>query len=252
MKKTMALVLAVMTVFCSLGVLAEGRGPSGTDGPGGGQSPHGGASGGPGGSPSGMSESDVAGTGNSMSTEGLIIISDGTVIADDDWMAFITEADGTVTVSDVEYTGGDYSETVPSASGSQAVLDNVQITLGSDSVITGRESAGTAVCVDSGTMTIRNSEIAVNGAGRYTVAATGTATMVLENSVISAGGDLGTGGNTSAVSEPASNAGLLISGTSRANFSVGQTHTFYYNSLCVAEGWAALSTDSAIGSGLEF
>ena len=33
---------------------------------------------------------------------------------------------------------------------------------------------------------------------------------------------------------------------------MGQTHTFYYDSLCVADGWAALSTDSATGSGLEF
>jgi len=70
--------------------------------------------------------------------------------------------------------------------------------------------------------------------------------------MIVAGGDAGAEGNTAAVSEPASNAGLLISGNSRANFSVGQTHTFYYDSLCVTDGWAALSTDSATGSGLEF
>ncbi len=245
MKRMLALILAGMMICCSLSALAEGRGPSGKGGSG--VRP----SGGPGGGPGGMSESAVAGTGNSMSTEGLISVSDGAVTAEDDWMAFITEAEGTVTVSGVEYTGGDYSETVLSASGSQVALEHAQITLGADSAITGSESAGTAVCVDSGLMTIRDSDIGVNGAGRYTVAATGTATMVVENSVIRAGGDLGTGGNTAAVSEPASNAGLLISGTSRANFSVGQTHTFYYDSLCVAEGWAALSTDSASGSGLE-
>lgn len=248
LRKMMAILTALILVIgCIGGVSAEGHGPSGTGGPGGK-----GPGGGPGGAPGGMSESAVAGTGNSMSTEGLISVSDGTVTASDEWKAYVSGEEGLITVSDVEYTGGDYSETVLSVSGSEAVLENARITLGVDSAISGSESAGTAACVDSGTLTIRDSEIEVDGAGRYTVAATGTATMVVEDSVIRAGGDLGANGNTSTVSEPASNAGLLISGTSRANFSVGQTHTFYYDSLCTAEGWAALSTDSATGSGLEF
>ena len=70
--------------------------------------------------------------------------------------------------------------------------------------------------MDSGTLTISDSTIEVDGAGRYTVAATATATMVVEDSVIVAGGDAGAEGNTAAISEPASNAGLLISGNSRA------------------------------------
>ncbi len=246
----MSCLLAFMMAAASFGgAFAEGHGPSGKGGPGGGS---GNPGGGPDGAPGSMSESAVAGTGNSMSTEGMISVAGGAVTAAEAWTGLITEADGVVTVTGLEYTGGDYSETVLSASGSEVVLEDAKITLGVDSAISGSENAGTAACVDSGTMIIRNSTIDVSGAGRYTVAATGTATMVVENSVIAAGGDLGTGGNTSAVSEPASNAGLLISGTSRANFSVGQTHTFYYDSLCVTEGWAALSTDSASGSGLEF
>ncbi len=252
-KKMMAFLAALILVIgCFGGVSAEGHGPSGMGGPGGKNSSHGGPDGGPGGAPGGMSESAVAGTGNSMNAEGQISVTDGTVIAADAWKTYLSEEDGRITVSGLEYASGDYSETVLSVSGSEAILDSAKITLGVDGAVSGSESAGTAACADSGMLTIRDSEIEVDGAGRYTVAATGTATMVVEDSVIRAGGDLGANGNTSAVSEPASNAGLLISGTSRANFSVGQTHTFYYDSLCTAEGWAALSTDSATGSGLEF
>ncbi len=248
-RKMMAFLMALILVIGSFGgVSAEGHGPSGMGGPGGKNSSHGG----PGGGPGGMSESAVAGTGNSMNTEGQISVTDGTVTASETWETYLSEEDGRITVSGLEYASGDYSETVLSASDSEVVLNSSKITLGADSAISGSESAGTAACADSGMLTIRDSEIEVDGAGRYTVAATGTATLVVEDSVIRAGGDLGANGNTSAVSEPASNAGLLISGTSRANFSVGQTHTFYYDSLCTAEGWAALSTDSATGSGLEF
>lgn len=61
----------------------------------------------------------------------------------------------------------------------------------------------------------------------------------------------GSNDNTADVAEPFSNAALLISGTARANFSIGATQTYYYDSVCTAEGWAALSTDSATGNGLD-
>ena len=258
MKRILAVVLSLVLILslCMSG-LAEG-------GPGMGQPPQGGPGGGsaPGGQmgnppdgmggPGGMAEGDVAGTGNAMNTSGLIDVAGGTVTADDSLVGATENADGTITISGISYESGDYSATLLSASDSDVFLTGANIAMNVDEAVSGNESAGTAAYVDSGTVTISDSTIEVDGAGRYTVAATGTATMVVEDSVIVAGGDAGASGNTAAVSEPASNAGLLISGNSRANFSVGQTHTFYYDSLCVADGWAALSTDSATGSGLEF
>ncbi|MBQ6120671.1 MAG: hypothetical protein IJI59_02900 [Clostridia bacterium] len=199
-----------------------------------------------------MAEGDVASTGNATNMNGRIDVDDGTVTADDALAANVEETDGSITVSGITFDSGDYSDTLLSASGSDVILTEAAVSMGVSVPISGTEQAGTAVYVDSGSLTISDSTIEVDGAGRYTVAATGTATMVVKDSAIVAGGDAGADGNTSSVSEPASNAGLLISGNSRANFSVGQTHTFYYDSLCVTDGWAALSTDSATGSGLEF
>lgn len=258
MKRILAVVLSlVLIVSLCMSGLAEG-------GPGMGQPPQGGPGGGsaPGGQmgnppdgmggPGGMAEGDVASTGNAMNTSGLIDVAGETVTADDSLAGAIENADGTITISGISYESGDYSATLLSASDSDVVLTGANIRLDVDNAVSGNESAGTAAYVDSGALTISDSTIEVDGTGRYTVAATGTATMVVEDSVIVAGGDAGAEGNTTSISEPASNAGLLISGNSRANFSVGQTHTFYYDSLCVADGWAALSTDSATGSGLEF
>jgi hypothetical protein len=221
--------------------MAQGEPPQG--GPGG-ERPQGG--------PGGMAEGDVASTGNATNTIGMIDVKGETVTTDDSLAGYIENEDDIVTVSGISWDSGDYSDTLLSANDSEVVLTGANITLDVDEAISGSESAGTAAYVDSGMLTISDSTIEVDGAGRYSVAATGTATMVVEDSVIVAGGDAGANGNTAAVSEPASNAGLLISGNSRANFSVGQTHTFYYDSLCVTDGWAALSTDSATGSGLEF
>ena len=248
MKRILAVVLSLVFIvsLCMSGH-AEG-GPGGGSAPGGqmGNPPDG--MGGPG----GMAEGDVASTGNATNTSGLIDVEGGTVTADDSLVGATENADGTITISGISYESGDYSATLLSASDSDVFLTGANIAMNVDEAVSGNESAGTTAYVDSGTLTISDSTIEVDGAGRYTVAATGTATMVVEDSVIVAGGDAGASGNTAAVSEPASNAGLLISGNSRANFSVGQTHTFYYDSLCVADGWAALSTDSATGSGLEF
>ena len=248
MKRILAVVLSLVFIvsLCMSG-LAEG-GPGGGSAPGGqmGNPPDG--MGGPG----GMAEGDVASTGNATNTSGLIDVEGGTVTADDSLVGATENADGTITISGISYESGDYGATLLSASDSDVFLTGANIAMNVDEAVSGNESAGTTAYVDSGTLTISDSTIEVDGAGRYTVAATGTATMVVEDSVIVAGGDAGASGNTAAVSEPASNAGLLISGNSRANFSVGQTHTFYYDSLCVADGWAALSTDSATGSGLEF
>ena len=270
MKRILAIILVLMLCFSLAGIAEEGApqgGPGGKPPEGMGEPPQGGPGGeppqgGPGGEmgnppdgmggPGGMAEGDVASTGNATNMIGMIDVKGETVTADDSLAESVEETDGTITISGISWDGGDYSDTLLSTSDADVVLTGANIRLDVDEAVSGNESAGTAAYVDSGALTISDSTIEVDGAGRYTVAATGTATMVVEDSVIVAGGDAGASGNTAAVSEPASNAGLLISGNSRANFSVGQTHTFYYDSLCVADGWAALSTDSATGSGLEF
>ena len=270
MKRILAIILVLMLCFSLAGIAEEGApqgSPGGNPPEGMGEPPQGGPGGeppqgGPGGDmgnppegmggPGGMAEGDVASTGNATNTTGAIDVTDGIVTADDSLAEHTEETDGTITISGISWDSGNYSDTLLSASNSDVVLTDANITMNVDEVVSGNESAGTAAYVDSGMLTISDSTIEVDGAGRYTVAATGTATMVVEDSVIVAGGDAGTEGNTAAVNEPASNAGLLISGNSRANFSVGQTHTFYYDSLCVTDGWASLSTDSATGSGLEF
>ncbi len=234
------------------GEAPEGGGPGGAPGGGPGEASEGG---GPGGAPEGgpgMQESDVASTGNSVNTTGLIEVSADQVSADETLSAYVSQDGEETIISGLAYDSSDYSTTLVSASESTVTVQDADVAMGVGEAITGDEQAGTALYTDSGTTVIENSNISVDGAGRYTVAATGTATMAVIDSVITAGGDNGADGNTSAVTEPSSNAGLLISGTSRANFSVGQTHTYYYDSLCVADGWAALSTDSATGTGLEF
>ena len=270
MKRILAIILVLMLCLSLAGIAENGAPQGGLGGnppEGMGEPPQGGPGGeppqgGPGrdignppdgmGGPGGMAEGDVASTGNATNINGTIDVKDGIVTADNNLTADIRETDGTITISGITYDSGDYGDTLLSASNSDVDLTGANIIMNVDEAVSGNESAGTAAYVDSGTLTISDSTIEVDGAGRYTVAATGTATMVVEDSVIVAGGDAGAEGNTAAVSEPASNAGLLISGNSRANFSVGQTHTFYYDSLCVTDGWAALSTDSATGSGLEF
>ncbi len=251
MKRILPLLLAaVLVLSASVCGFAETGAPPG-GGPGGPGGRPGGAPGGPGGGP-GPAESAMAGTGNSLNTEGLIAIKDGQILTEETLGGTVATDNQTVVLDGLHFTAGDYGVTAVSASGSRILLRNALLELNADSAVSGNEQAGTGLYTDSGITVIEDSEITVNGAGRYTTSAVGDAILAVRDSVITAGGDRGAGGRTAAVTEPASNAGLLISGTSRANFSVGQTHTFYYDSLCAADAWAALSTDSASGSGLEF
>lgn len=88
--------------------------------------------------------------------------------------------------------------------------------------------------------------------GNYTVDCEASGEMVVINSDIIQTGFTGDPeGYTAAITDPPSNAGLLISGYARANMSVGQSKTYYYGSYVETEGWAAMSTDSA-QSGFEF
>ena len=223
-----------------------GQGGSGGDG----QMP--GAQDGAGG---GTAEGDMANANASVNTAGVIAVTDGNAAYNSDeesLAAAVSEKDGQVIISNLALSSGNYSCTGISVSGSDVVIEDAGLLLGVEEDIEGTEAAGAGVYTDSGTTLIEDSSIQVDGAGRYTVAAENDAELIVKDSVIASGGDNGADGHTAAVEEPFSNKGLLISGTSRANFSVGQSHTWYYDSLVTADGWAALSTDSATGSGLEF
>lgn len=209
-------------------------------------------------------EGGMAGvTGDGAPEEAAIYVAGGVVTENAEYTGGVytadisTTDDGTVNINNLKMTGSTYDYTgvvVTDAEDdtvSKVNINNAEITLNVDTAYTD-ESAGVAVAVDGASeLYINDSEITVNGAGRYTIAAYSTSTMVVNNSSIVAGGSKAANGNTDSVSDPMSNATLLVSGTSRSNFSIGASNTYYYGSECIAEGWAALSTDSATGDGLD-
>jgi hypothetical protein len=158
---------------------------------------------------------------------------------------------GDMLVSAVSVTGDD----------SVFTIDQADIHLGVNeetAYVSSSETAGSGALVSSGTLFINDSSIVVDGGangaegGHYTVKASGTGTLVVNNSSMVQTGRGGAEGLTDQSNEPGSNNGLLIAGYARSSMSVGASQTYYYNSYVETEGWAAMSTDSASGSGLDF
>jgi len=203
--------------------------------------------GGPGGPPGG---------GESAPEEAAIVIVDGEERFDGEYdpgayVGNISQEDDEVLIDGLELQDGDYSFNGLSVSGPDSLvrLQKANIHLMVDTPASGDETGGTAATVADGAMLfISDSNLVVDGAARYVTANLGDGTLVVNNSLIQSTGSVE---NTAEIAEPFSNEALLISGTARANFSIGATKTYYLNSTCVAEGWAALSTDSATGSGLD-
>lgn len=164
--------------------------------------------------------------------------------------------DGTWTFTDFLIKSGlyDFNGIIATGSSSKVVLDNCKIDLTVDTPVTADETGSTptggcAIGIDNGaSMFINNSLLRVAGAGRYVTSNYGNGTLVINNSKIDSDGNVS---NTDSITAPFSNEALLISGTARSNFSIGASDTYYFNSKCLAEGWAALSTDSATGDGLD-
>jgi hypothetical protein len=110
------------------------------------------------------------------------------------------------------------------------------------------DAGGYCAGVTDGLLTITDSTLISSGKGgvfgNYTVYCAENGTLVVIRSNII---QLGTAGDpegyTDAIGEPGSNGGLLISGYSRANMSMGVTKTYYYGSYVETDGWAAMSTD---------
>lgn len=185
-----------------------------------------------------------------------IVITDGAENPDAEYepgaySSYLSNVDGVLTIDGLELTSGDYTFNGLVATGPDSVvrLQKCTIRLGVDAPATDDDSGGAATNIDNGaTLYISDSELVVDGAARYVTANYNDAKLIVNNSTVTS---TGSNDNTADVSDPFSNAALLISGTARANFSIGATQTYYYDSVCTAEGWAALSTDSATGNGLD-
>lgn len=194
--------------------------------------------------------------GDAAPSEAAIVIVDGQEVLDAEYdegsaKDCHTVDNGVYTLNGLELTSDDYTYNgiVVSGPESRVRIAKSTIRLGVGAPATDDDKGGSAVCIDNGaTVYISDSNLVVDGAARYVTANYNDGTLIVNDSHIES---TGSNENTADVSEPFSNAALLISGTARANFSIGASKTYYFNSTCVAEGWAALSTDSATGNGLD-
>ena len=194
--------------------------------------------------------------GDSAPKTAAIVITDGAENTDAEYepgaySSYLSNVDGVLTIDGLELTSGDYTFNGLVATGPDSVvrLQKCTIRLDVDSPATDDDTGGAATNIDNGaTLYISDSELVVDGAARYVTANYNDAKLIVNNSTVTS---TGSNDNTADVSDPFSNEALLISGTARANFSIGATQTYYYDSVCTAEGWAALSTDSATGNGLD-
>lgn len=230
----LTLLLAGTVLAADMGMMPpDGMGPPPDGGPGGGAPP-----------------------GDAAPTEAAIVIADGVQVPDMEYepSAYsdkISQENGDLVIEDLELSSGNYSFNGLVITGESSVvrLKKANIRLGVDQAATDADTGGAAANIDSGaTLYISDSNLIVDGAARYATAAYNDSTLIVNNSRVES---TGSNENTAQVSEPFSNEALLISGTARANFSIGATKTYYFNSTCMAEGWAALSTDSATGDGLD-
>lgn len=230
----LTLLLAGTALAADMGMMPpDGMGPPPDGGPGGGAPP-----------------------GDAAPTEAAIVITDGAQVPEMEYEPgaysdMIVQENGDLVIEGLELSSGDYGFHGLVITGESSVvrLKKANIRLGVDQAATDDDTGGAAANIDSGaTLYISDSNLIVDGAARYVTAAYNDATLIVNDSRVES---TGSNENTSQVSEPFSNEALLISGTARANFSIGATKTYYFNSTCMAEGWAALSTDSATGDGLD-
>ena len=179
--------------------------------------------------------------------------------------AVFTVADGEVTVRDgadyaltgkigpdaargVDLTVNEFTASGIQVTGGEYVIEDSVITHEVSPVESATEAGGYCAGVTDGLLTIKNSTLTAKGKGgvfgNYTVYCAENGTLVVIDSQIIQQGTAGDPeGLTDLIMEPPSNGGLLISGYSRANMSMGVTKTYYYGSYVETDGWAAMSTD---------
>ncbi len=216
-----------------------------------------------------QAEGDISGASAATAAAQIYAVNDGVLTAGQ--IATLAQSAGTVTetaasglyiegsdYSDAvfKFTGGDYTiggdedlyeETFESNLG-ETITDsyNSVIKLKADTM--NGTSAGAAANMTAGTVAITNTFIYAEGNQRYAVAASAGNLIVNDSAFVT----LGEVPATASKSEPMSNPALLVSGKTRTNMSTGRSQTYYFNSYVITDGWAAMSTDSAMGDGLDF
>ncbi|MGM9614890.1 MAG: hypothetical protein ACI3W7_05115 [Oscillospiraceae bacterium] len=150
-------------------------------------------------------------------------------------------ADGLILARDA------FTNTMLYVSGGDSVftLTNSYIRKGVDEA-TADETPANGVVVSDGTLFVDKSYIEAAGAGTdsdYGIAAYGNATLVFNDSILFQSGKAGAMGLNDSIEKK----GGYFAGTARGTFLIGRSNSYFYNSTEVAEGWAAISTDSAQG-----
>ncbi len=155
-----------------------------------------------------------------------------------------TGADG-ITLNISDFTANGFKVT-----GGEYTISNSTIVSDVTGEVDADAAGGYCAGVTGGKLTLINCDFTTNGKGgrngNYTVDCEQNGTLVVINSKIIQTGLTGDpNGYTADIADPPSNAALVISGYARANMSLGTSKTYYYGSYVEAEGWAAMSTDSA-------
>lgn len=208
--------------------------------------------GGPGSVPEGMAGMMLDGAAEKAD----LVIRDGAEVISDEYIPsfysqYVSRGPKGLVVNGLNLFSNDYTRNgiVVTGEASDVTVQNSRLYYHVTETPAANTNGGVGLGVDKGgTLRIKNCDLTVDGSQRYVVAAYNDGTLVVNDSTVTS-----TGSNyfTRDVDEPRSNPALLISGNARTNFSVGASKTYYFNSSCIAEGWAALSTDSATGDGLD-
>jgi len=196
---------------------------------------------------SGSASGESSGSAEPVNTA-IFTVSDGAVDVSEDYDYDLKGVIGPDAADGIELAVHDFAASGIRVTGGEYVIENAVITHAASETAGVTDAGGYCAGVTDGLLTIKNSELTCEGKGgvfgNYTVYCAENGTLVVINSRII---QLGTAGDpegyTDAVMEPPSNGGLLISGYSRANISMGVTKTYYYGSYVETDGWAAMSTD---------
>lgn len=194
--------------------------------------------------------SDEFNTSNSTSGESentALFTVDGETVTERAGGSLVGEIGPTGAKDIVLYVGG-FTDSGILVTGGEYVIEDSVIVHGVSPVASASDAGGWCAGVTDGVLTIKDSTLVSNGKGgvfgNYTVYCAENGTLVVIGSDIIQRGTAGDPeGLTDLIMEPPSNGGLLISGYSRANMSMGVTKTYYYGSTVETDGWAAMSTD---------
>ncbi|MCF0228841.1 MAG: hypothetical protein HUJ76_04000 [Parasporobacterium sp.] len=156
------------------------------------------------------------------------------------------EADG------IELTINEFTANGFQVTGGEYTIKNSTLIKNVTGPVDANAAGGYLAGVTNGRLTVINSSLINNGKGgrlgNYAIDCESTGVLVVINSDIIQRGTAGDPeGYTVDIADPPSNAALGISGYARSNMSFGKSQTYYYGSYVEAEGWAAMSTDSAQG-----